>query len=90
MGDPKGICFDDELDKTMYPIGCIESKELNDLILHKNNNYINTVVINSYLRDLRDLRALPNEGGCIDVNGDCIDVNDDCIINTEELLYFIK
>ena len=36
--------------KQWKSIGCIESKEFNDLIFIKICNYINTVVIITYLR----------------------------------------
>ena len=55
-GDPKGFCFNDGTTNTMTPVGCLDSTELNDLILHKSGDYITTVVTKAYLTDLINMR----------------------------------
>ena len=72
-GDPKGFCLNDGTTYTMTAIGCLDSKELNDLILHKSEDYINKVVTKAYLTDLINIRESVDQGpeGCrSDFTGD--------------------
>ena len=79
-GDPTGFCLNDGTTSTMTPIGCLDSKELNDLFLHKSEDYINKVVTKAYLNDLINMRESGEQRpeGCIsDITGDgSVDVHD--------------
>ena len=81
IGDPKGICINDStLNPTLIHTGCVDSKDLNDLILHKSEDYINLAVTNAYLSELK----------VIDNVGECIDFNGDNIVNIDDLLELLE
>ena len=81
-GVPKGICLDDATSNIMTPIGCIDSKELNDLILHKSQDYIDNVVTNAYLTDLTNTIEV-SQTGQVDCDAD---LNGDNMIGVDDLL----
>jgi hypothetical protein len=93
-GDPKGLCLDDEIgNNTMYHTGCVDSKALSALILHKSHEYIDNVVTNAYVVDLTNSRIsghqdhlLTNAETCIGYPGTCvIDETSKLIDNCREL-----